>query len=207
MLDIFCAPQAGLPNTSLPRSPSLPTFLPPLQEVSLQDVRKEVNFCKKVNLPVIGVVENMSGFVCPKCKVGCLVTRQTSVCAAVRNWDVVFRVWCSQSVSGSCLVVQKYCVRGCISDIRWKVKIQTHPHPSKFSCDSVCMYARVSAFHWSGSLETKHSVLRSLGRCAVYIPPRLFLWLMQWPLEVVICVESLLLSLGSTYMYIHVCKL
>ena len=39
------------------------------QEVSLMDVRKEINFCQKVNLPVIGVVENMSGFVCPKCKV------------------------------------------------------------------------------------------------------------------------------------------
>jgi len=38
------------------------------QEVALLDVRKEINFCKKVGLPIIGVVENMSGFVCPKCK-------------------------------------------------------------------------------------------------------------------------------------------
>ncbi|XP_077880763.1 cytosolic Fe-S cluster assembly factor NUBP1 isoform X3 [Ictidomys tridecemlineatus] len=38
------------------------------QEVSLQDVRKEINFCHKVKLPVVGVVENMSGFVCPRCK-------------------------------------------------------------------------------------------------------------------------------------------
>ncbi|KAI9202163.1 P-loop containing nucleoside triphosphate hydrolase protein [Polychytrium aggregatum] len=37
------------------------------QEVSLQDVRKEISFCKKVGIPIIGVVENMSGFVCPKC--------------------------------------------------------------------------------------------------------------------------------------------
>eukprot|EP01097_Dermamoeba_algensis_P008101 TRINITY_DN5269_c0_g1_i1.p1 TRINITY_DN5269_c0_g1~~TRINITY_DN5269_c0_g1_i1.p1 ORF type:complete len:338 (+),score=76.32 TRINITY_DN5269_c0_g1_i1:1-1014(+) len=37
------------------------------QEISLLDVRKEINFCKKVKIPVIGVVENMSGFVCPKC--------------------------------------------------------------------------------------------------------------------------------------------
>ncbi|KAJ3227529.1 cytosolic Fe-S cluster assembly factor nbp35 [Clydaea vesicula] len=37
------------------------------QEVSLQDVRKEINFCKKVGVPILGVVENMSGFVCPKC--------------------------------------------------------------------------------------------------------------------------------------------
>jgi len=38
-------------------------------EVALLDVRKEINFCKKVGIPVLGVVENMSGFVCPKCKV------------------------------------------------------------------------------------------------------------------------------------------
>eukprot|EP01117_Protostelium_nocturnum_P009745 TRINITY_DN3483_c0_g2_i2.p1 TRINITY_DN3483_c0_g2~~TRINITY_DN3483_c0_g2_i2.p1 ORF type:complete len:335 (+),score=109.61 TRINITY_DN3483_c0_g2_i2:38-1006(+) len=38
------------------------------QEVSLMDVRKEVNFCRKVGVPIIGIVENMSGFVCPNCK-------------------------------------------------------------------------------------------------------------------------------------------
>jgi Mrp family chromosome partitioning ATPase len=37
------------------------------QEISLQDVRKEINFCKKVGVPILGVVENMAGFVCPKC--------------------------------------------------------------------------------------------------------------------------------------------
>ncbi|XP_064478528.1 cytosolic Fe-S cluster assembly factor nubp1-like [Ornithodoros turicata] len=39
------------------------------QEVSLQDVRKEISFCRKVGLPILGVVENMRGFVCPNCKV------------------------------------------------------------------------------------------------------------------------------------------
>ncbi|XP_002163109.1 cytosolic Fe-S cluster assembly factor nubp1-A isoform X1 [Hydra vulgaris] len=38
------------------------------QEVSILDVRKEINFCSKVKLPILGVVENMSGFVCPKCQ-------------------------------------------------------------------------------------------------------------------------------------------
>ena len=50
----------------LPTCPHMPSHA---QEVALQDVRKEINFCRKVGLPVIGVVENMSGFVCPKCKV------------------------------------------------------------------------------------------------------------------------------------------
>ena len=37
------------------------------QEVALADVRKELNFCTKTNTKIIGVVENMSGFVCPGC--------------------------------------------------------------------------------------------------------------------------------------------
>ncbi|KAL0483929.1 Nubp2 [Acrasis kona] len=37
------------------------------QGVSLADVRKEINFCNKLGIPVLGVVENMSGFACPCC--------------------------------------------------------------------------------------------------------------------------------------------
>ena len=37
------------------------------QEVALSDVRKCISFCRNLKLPVLGVVENMSGFVCPKC--------------------------------------------------------------------------------------------------------------------------------------------
>jgi len=38
------------------------------QEVALLDVRKEIDFCRKVNLPILGIVENMSSFKCGKCK-------------------------------------------------------------------------------------------------------------------------------------------
>lgn len=37
------------------------------QEVALQTIRRSVNFAEEVNLPVLGLVENMSGFVCPNC--------------------------------------------------------------------------------------------------------------------------------------------
>jgi len=37
------------------------------QEVALSDVRRCITFCGQLNLPVLGVLENMSGFVCPKC--------------------------------------------------------------------------------------------------------------------------------------------
>jgi Mrp family chromosome partitioning ATPase len=37
------------------------------QEVAILDSRKSVNFSKQLNVPVLGVIENMSGFVCPDC--------------------------------------------------------------------------------------------------------------------------------------------
>lgn len=37
------------------------------QEVSLLDARKTVSFSGIANIPIIGLVENMSGFVCPHC--------------------------------------------------------------------------------------------------------------------------------------------
>ena len=37
------------------------------QEVSLLDVRKSIAFAQAVRLPIVGVVENMSGLVCPHC--------------------------------------------------------------------------------------------------------------------------------------------
>jgi Mrp family chromosome partitioning ATPase len=38
------------------------------QEVSLADVRKSINFCKTVKMEIYGLIENMSGFVCPHCQ-------------------------------------------------------------------------------------------------------------------------------------------
>ena len=37
------------------------------QRVAAMDVRKSITFCAQVGMKVLGVVENMSGFVCPKC--------------------------------------------------------------------------------------------------------------------------------------------
>ena len=37
------------------------------QAVAVGDVRRELTFCKKTGLKVIGILENMCGFVCPHC--------------------------------------------------------------------------------------------------------------------------------------------
>ena len=47
-----------------------------LQAVSVGDVRRELTFCKKTGVPVIGIIENMSGFACPCCGVSfCICDR------------------------------------------------------------------------------------------------------------------------------------
>ncbi|HSO20328.1 MAG TPA: Mrp/NBP35 family ATP-binding protein [Desulfosarcina sp.] len=37
------------------------------QEISLADVRKSISFCRTVKMDIFGLVENMSGYVCPHC--------------------------------------------------------------------------------------------------------------------------------------------
>ena len=38
------------------------------QQLSVIDVKKCISFCRQLNLPVLGIIENMSGFICPECK-------------------------------------------------------------------------------------------------------------------------------------------
>jgi Mrp family chromosome partitioning ATPase len=37
------------------------------QAISIDDVRKSISFCRTLSAPVVGVIENMSGLVCPRC--------------------------------------------------------------------------------------------------------------------------------------------
>ncbi|XP_013199329.1 cytosolic Fe-S cluster assembly factor Nubp2 homolog [Amyelois transitella] len=37
------------------------------QEVAIEDVRKEVTFCRRTGIPILGIFENMCGYVCPTC--------------------------------------------------------------------------------------------------------------------------------------------
>ena len=38
------------------------------QEIAWQDVRKEIDFCQKVKIPILGIIENMAEFICPNCR-------------------------------------------------------------------------------------------------------------------------------------------
>ena len=37
------------------------------QDVAVDDVRRSVTFCRQLSTPILGIVENLSGFVCPSC--------------------------------------------------------------------------------------------------------------------------------------------
>jgi Mrp family chromosome partitioning ATPase len=52
---------------NIPESKAIVITTP--QEVALADVRKSINFCQTVKLPVIGLIENMGPFKCPGCNV------------------------------------------------------------------------------------------------------------------------------------------
>lgn len=56
--------QANLPNLDGAIMVTTP------QEVSLMDVRKQIDFCKRTQINIIGVIENMATFICPKCTKG-----------------------------------------------------------------------------------------------------------------------------------------
>lgn len=54
-------------KTALPGQVSGAVIVTTPQAISISDVRKEINFCKKTGINILGVVENMAGFVCPHC--------------------------------------------------------------------------------------------------------------------------------------------
>ncbi len=60
------------------------------QEVAGADVRKSLNFCKQLSIPVIGIVENMSGFVCPKCNEVTAIFGQGGGVKLAEQFDVPF---------------------------------------------------------------------------------------------------------------------
>ena len=48
-------------------SPQLAVVVTTPQEVALLDARRAINFARKLEIPTIGIVENMSGLLCPHC--------------------------------------------------------------------------------------------------------------------------------------------
>ncbi len=60
------------------------------QRVAAVDVRKCISFCRKLGVQVLGVIENMSGFACPKCGEVTHVLMSGGGAEMARDMDVPF---------------------------------------------------------------------------------------------------------------------
>ncbi|HEY5674633.1 MAG TPA: Mrp/NBP35 family ATP-binding protein [Malonomonas sp.] len=70
VLLVDCPPGTGdepLSAVQLLGSNSAAVVVTTPQDVALVDVEKSLSFCRELKLPVVGLVENMSGFICPHC--------------------------------------------------------------------------------------------------------------------------------------------
>lgn len=69
-LVIDCPPGTGdepLAVVQLAGAPAAAVIVTTPQEVAVADVRRCLTFCRTLKLSIAGIVENMSGFVCPHC--------------------------------------------------------------------------------------------------------------------------------------------
>ena len=60
------------------------------QSVVQEDVTKGVNLVKNLNIPIIGVIENMSGFICPHCENEVLIFGKGNGAKMAEEMDVPF---------------------------------------------------------------------------------------------------------------------
>ena len=69
-LVIDCPPGTGdepLSVAQLVGRPAAAVVVTTPQELAVADVRRCLNFCQKADLAIAGVLENMSGYICPQC--------------------------------------------------------------------------------------------------------------------------------------------
>ncbi len=84
------------------------------QEVAFLDARKTINFSKMLNVPVIGIIENMSGFKCPHCGEVTYIFKSGGAHKAARdlNVDILgqipFEIEMVDASDNGILYVEKY---------------------------------------------------------------------------------------------------
>jgi Mrp family chromosome partitioning ATPase len=60
------------------------------QQVAIEDVRRSLQFLNKVSLDIVGVIENMSGLICPHCREEIDLFKKGGGEALAREWGVPF---------------------------------------------------------------------------------------------------------------------
>lgn len=70
VLVVDCPPGTGdepLSVLQIFRSKAHAIIVTSPQQVAVDDVRRSISFCRKLGTPILGLIENFSGFVCPSC--------------------------------------------------------------------------------------------------------------------------------------------
>jgi len=92
-LIVDCPPGTGdepLSICQLLDSPKGAIVVTTPQEVAASDVRKSVAFCQQVQMPIVGLIENMSGFVCPSCGENTPIFKGEAGIEIARKFDLPF---------------------------------------------------------------------------------------------------------------------
>lgn len=58
------------------------------QKIAYLDVRKSIQFAQKMNVPILGLVENMSSIVCPHCKESILIPNASETDRASKDFQL-----------------------------------------------------------------------------------------------------------------------
>jgi len=94
------------------------------QEIALADVRKSLHFCQQTNMNILGIVENMSGFICPDCGSLHNIFKSGGGEKTAGTWEVPFlgRIPLDPKVvlagdSGYSLLSQESAAKGCFEEI------------------------------------------------------------------------------------------
>ena len=49
------------------------------QKLSLNDVKRQISFCRKVNIEIMGIIENMNRMICPNCQSAKLMSKDSKI--------------------------------------------------------------------------------------------------------------------------------
>ena len=63
------------------------------QSVALDTIKKELAFCTKTSLPVLGIVENMGSYMCPCCQVGLTICSTHSEMKTSLSYGILQEKW------------------------------------------------------------------------------------------------------------------
>lgn len=94
------------------------------QEIALADVRKSLHFCQQTNMNILGIIENMSGFICPDCGSRHDIFKSGGGEKTARAWNIPFlgKIPLDPTVvqagdSGSSLVSSNSPAKDCFEEI------------------------------------------------------------------------------------------